>query len=208
MGEGEGGMIPRPLLDAISGSKWCVAGGYAACPALSADIDLWIYDIPKDDLLDERDHFTELLKTVTDGLNVNRPLWAEKRYGFVREEGQEQTEIYDQIENLIEKIGVFTTPRVAFKNNGNFSSASVKVKPVHIMVTTAPDPGSLISGFDISTHAVAIDFTGRVWTHAQFTGPHQKPAVIRVGTNTQARLDRVCKRFGHATFTVEGLDHK
>lgn len=195
-------MIPSWVLQVLGERKWCVAGGYAACPALASDIDLWVYGIAPDLLQWERDNIAGLLKLEVDELNRNRPKWAEKRYGFVREEGQETTEIYDQIENLIEKVGVVSSPRVALTPDPVLNPTSVKCKPIHIMVTTAPDPGSLISGFDISTHAVAIDYTGRVWTHVLYTGPHEQPAILRIGTNTQQRFDRICDRFGHESFTI------
>lgn len=29
-------------------NPWCIAGGYAACPALASDMDVWIYGLHKD----------------------------------------------------------------------------------------------------------------------------------------------------------------
>jgi hypothetical protein len=196
-------VIPAFVLGVVGDRKWCVAGGYAACPALATDIDLWVYGIDHRNLENERNILRSLLMHRVDELNEGRPKWAEKRYGYVREEGQETTVVYEQESHLIEKVGVVTCPRVAFVNDENLHATDARTKPIHIMVTTAADPGSLISGFDISTHAVALDYSGRVWKHNLFTGPHEKPAVLRVNPNTQNRLDRICKRFGHKPFVVE-----
>lgn len=38
------------LCEIAGGTDWCIAGGYAACPALAGDCDVWIYGIDKDDL--------------------------------------------------------------------------------------------------------------------------------------------------------------
>lgn len=35
-------LIPKNLLP--DGYKWCIAGGWAACPALASDQDVWVYD--------------------------------------------------------------------------------------------------------------------------------------------------------------------
>lgn len=184
-------MIPSWLLHGVlADRKWCVAGGYAACPALAVDIDLWIYDIKDEDLAGRQSAIAAALEDSVGMWNRGRPHWPEKRFRFERENEAMVLPIYDQIENRIEKVGVLTLPSCR------------KVKPIHVLVTTAPDPGSLISGFDVTTHAVAIDCEGRVWEGHYFTGPHIKPAVTRATPKTQARLDRICKRFGHESYVV------
>ncbi len=35
--------IPDLLPESLRG-QWCIAGGYAACPALASDIDVWVYN--------------------------------------------------------------------------------------------------------------------------------------------------------------------
>lgn len=40
-------LIPDHLL-------WCIAGGWAACPALASDMDVWVYSVAHTDLLDVR----------------------------------------------------------------------------------------------------------------------------------------------------------
>ncbi len=179
-------MIPHNLFPA--GTKWCIAGGYAACPALATDIDVWVYDvkeIARGDIGYRRAELIAYVEQWVASQNINRPIWPERRYRFETQEQTETMMAYDQLVNHIEKVGVLYSPR------------SAGVKPIHLMVTTAYDPGSLISGFDVSTHAVAIDHDGRLWKHALWTAPHQPPAVIQVNAKTQERYQRICKRFGH-----------
>lgn len=176
-------MIPANLLP--EGTQWCVAGGYAACPALAGDIDVWVYGVPVDDIQKRR---TELLAYVQDWAkvqNVNRPHWPERRYQVNPQTSATEHVAYEHTVVRIEKVAVVESPSLAY------------VKPIHIMVTDAYSPGEIMQGFDVSTHAVAIESTGRVWRHINWTAPHKAPEALLNNQYTEARIARIAKRFGH-----------
>lgn len=185
-------MIPAGLLP--PNTPWFIAGGYAACPALANDIDVWVCE-PVADLEETR---VRLLVHLEQFVAARNPgpgfayLSPYKRWRVAAEQGVSTAPLYDQDHIDIRKVAVVLAPDHA------------KVKPIHVIVTNAPDAGSILSGFDISTHAVAIDHTGRVWRHNLWTAPHQPPAVIRTNPKTQERLDRICQRFGHASWDLVG----
>lgn len=54
-------MIPPCLIP--KGLRWCVAGGYAACPALARDVDVWVYGIKGDVLESRRDEIAGHIRT-------------------------------------------------------------------------------------------------------------------------------------------------
>ena len=170
------------LLPETFRSSWCIAGGYAACPALAKDIDLWVYD--RHDLAEARQTILDHLKAQLDA--VQR--YYQRPFAFEPEEATEQHQGDERYCNLfinISKVAVIYG-----------RSVNREVKPVHIMVTDAPGPGELISAFDVSTHAVAIDHNNRVFKHGTYTHPGQAPALIRCNAKTQGRYEKICDRFG------------
>lgn len=169
-----------------SGTQWCIAGGYAACPALATDMDVWIYQV-KDDLETVRRQLIVNIERLTTTLNETRPIWPEKRFLWTSSAETQLAPAYQGINVQILKVGDFIEPH------------SHRSKPIHLMVTDATSPGEILEGFDISTHAVAIDQSGRIWKHSGWTAPHQPPAVLFVAKNgkTPERYDRICRRFGH-----------
>ncbi len=176
-------MIPNGLLPA--GALWCVAGGWAACPALATDMDVWVYGAPTIDLSLRRAALLAHLEQWAATNNTKRPIWPEKRYRVSPQETSETFLAYEGLDCAIEKVAVITLPRTA------------QAKPIHLMVTDAPDPGTLLQGFDVSTHAVAIDHTGRIFRHPQWTAPHQTPIEILHNEHTPDRMARIAARFGH-----------
>lgn len=168
-----------------TGMEWCIAGGFAACPALATDIDVWVYGLLVDDMDRVRAELIAGFEAFCATNNVNRPIWPEKRYLFTPQTEESSFLVYEQESAYIQKVGVVYLPR------------SSKVKPIHVMVTNAPDPGSLLTGFDVSTHAVAIDKTGRVWTEARWTPPQIVPIELSSNPKTPERMQRIATRFGH-----------
>jgi hypothetical protein len=165
--------------------RWCVAGGYAACPALAKDIDVWVYGLHNDDLEVARAAILAHLEQTVAGLNTKAPIWPEKRYQLENQVETRQFLAYEGLDCRIEKVGAVTPPE------------RLHLLPVHIMVTSAPDPGSLLTGFDVSTHAVAIDHSGRVFKHTNYTHPGEPPFALLHNVHTPDRMARIAARFGH-----------
>lgn len=170
------------------GMPWCIAGGFAACPALANDIDVWVYQQSDLSLARTRvlEHLGEMLALAP---KYGKPFVLEAVTGS---EQQQASERYQNMRVNIEKVAM------VYGRNG-FS----KVKPVHLMVTDAPDPSVILSGFDVSTHAVAIDQNGRVHTQ-NFTHPGEKPQALLRNEKTPTRMKRIAERFGH-TLTMEEI---
>lgn len=180
-------MFPVTFLPEQYRKQWCIAGGAAACPALAADIDVWVYGIDTDELDGVRAVILSYLEQLIAGFNVNKPIWPEKRYRLESLVECEEFVAYEHAHCRIEKVAIVTSPK----------RFPVRVKPVHIMVTDAPDPGTILQGFDVSTHAVAIDYDGRIWKGNNWTHPGEKPIALLDNEKTPERMARIAARFGH-----------
>jgi hypothetical protein len=167
-------MIPKKLLPGMYQEQWCVAGGYAACPALADDQDVWVYAVPTEDL----DAVRRVLLSHLSEWRIGRP-----RGPFFENEMDTRTVAGYQHPRNVRKVAKVYIPYPA--------------KPIHLLVTDAMAPGEIIEGFDISTHAVAIDYTGRVWKASQFTPPHLPPVKLLDTDTTPERMAKITTRFGH-----------
>ncbi len=161
-------MIPADMLPADV--EWCIAGGYAACPALAGDIDVWVYGVDTSNLQIRRG---EVLLHL-----------ARKRYNVTTESGDNMVdEEYETKQCSVLKVGRID------RNE----------KPtIQIMVTDAPTPNELLANFDVSTHAVAVDMDGTVYRHDGWTPPQVPPVALLNHSTTPRRMERIAARFGHA----------
>ena len=183
-------MFPIELLPEAFQKQWCVAGGYAACPALSNDVDVWVYRVPTLQLDDTREQLLEHLNTVAHIENV--PAHRSLQYHVIPGEETRTAESYCQEFIQIKKVAIVYGRRTYHD-----------MKPVHVVVTDAQNPGVIITGFDISTHAVAIEWNGRVWKTG-YTAPQERPRRLRIANeHTEPRMIRICERFGHIYFPKE-----
>lgn len=155
---------------------WCIAGGYAACPALASDIDVWIYGVEPEDV-----------ETMVQAAR------AHLMQAGLRHEIQDDTRTQEGAGNYvgltceIRKVAIVTGAP----------------QPIHLMVTTAYDPLELLSGFDISTHAVAILPNGTALRGDSWTPPHVDPRAVHETTKTPARMAKIRARFGRDPKTGE-----
>lgn len=164
-------MIPHNLFP--EGTKYCVAGGYAACPALANDIDVWVYGVAADDLQIAR---AELLLHIV------------KQDFHVSTEGGDNI-VSEEYESENQRCSILKVAAVGIgRGNGNM--------PLHIMVTDAKTPVQILQNFDVSTHAVALT-PGGVVKHPKWTPPHVPPVALLDHKTTPARMERIARRFGH-----------
>ena len=165
-------MIPTNLLP--ENVKWCIAGGYAACPALAGDVDIWV--MAEGPIFDAYAQIvTHLQQTFDDERLVISP-----RPDMSHDRSVHELYVDDV---TIEVAQLYTDGR-------NF----------HIMVTYNATPEAIIQRFDISTHQVAVTSTGRVVLGPQWTPPHVMPTIIRhTGDRTAKRYEKICHRYGHQT---------
>lgn len=176
-------MFPTNLLPEAYREQWCVAGGWAACPPLATDMDVWVYGLPTDQLDVIR---AELLAHLS-ALRTSRP----RGPYFETGEDVRSAEGYDHPCTIKKVAMVFQ---------------SFPAKPIHLMVTDASCPGEIVNGFDVSTHAVAIGHNGMVHTHCEYTAPHLPPVQLKETENTPARMAKIAARFGHTVEAPVGKD--
>lgn len=167
-------MIPPFIPDGYRERAY-IAGGWAACPSLADDMDVWILatteeaNDPDFKLEDLRAEVLVRLNAVGSKL---RPI----------EEDSEETGNYGGVEIKIRKVGYIK--RAGFQT-------------IHIMVTDAPIIEAVLANFDISTHQVAITPTGQVVLGASWTSITEPPQVIegRENEHTPGRLEKITKRY-------------
>lgn len=169
-------MFPKTLLP--EDTRFCIAGGYAACPALAKDIDVWVYGVSEAELQERRAELISHLALngytlqTEDCLDVPQPQYEHTRTTL--------------------KVGVVT------KGAGLPCG-----KPVHVMVTSAETIRDILDGFDVSTHAVAIGSNGYVVKHPEWTPPHEMPALMTSRNEKSIeRMARIAARFGHKFMEV------
>lgn len=175
-------MLPPNLLPACYTDKAFIAGGYAACPALANDIDVWIpVDTgaaanPWDEVWTARrrllDHLTAEGFTHTPEDNDGSP--RDRNRLIVRStfEGY----------NLPLPIYRVATVQVV---GGSL--------PYHL-IAVGTDLDEVLSSFDISTHQIALTTKGVV-RGEHWTPTWEPPRVITAKYTTLARLEKIRNRY-------------
>ena len=158
-------MIPRDILSAHMYDVAFIAGGYAACPALASDIDVWV----------RRDE---------SGFQVARAAILQHLGNEFFNFDEQQNEVVEQGE-LAPGYSV-NIQKVAIVHN----AANL---PVHIMLTNCTAE-QLIEGFDISTHQVALTSQGVV-KGSGFTPVFIEPRVLQNTTTTPERMRKIAARY-------------
>jgi hypothetical protein len=173
-------MIPKELLPAAMMGSAFIAGGYAACPALASDLDVWVYVARDGDIEDDGERLAQARADILAWLESE--MWPfEAQDNNHRPEGA----------TVADGAYPFHSQKVAVVRSPHWSH------PIHIIVTTAT-PAELLEGFDISTHQVAIVFgnviKGSGWTPVTVP-PVKLPGVFNV--STEARMRKIAARYGH-----------
>ena len=183
-------VIGAYLLPAPYDETAFIAGGFAACPALAEDVDLWCpvdttdANDPFVRVWEERDRVADSLRaafgawfTEHDGNDTVRskpPLPPHILHGKLRStfEGY-------HLAIPIRRVGVLDIPGHSL--------------PYHIIMVGA-DIDEVLSSFDISTHQVALTSRGVV-RGEHYTAPFEPPVVIQQKYTTDARIARIRQRY-------------
>ena len=161
-------MIPVDLLPESHWESWCVAGGWAACPSLAGDQDIWLFE-PKNCLKQLR-------------LLVLQHL--EEQNFIYTEEGQAEAGSSYSPSFGILKIAAIELPK--------------RQHTIHLLATSHPSAEKLIETFDISTHQIAITHDGNVVLGSKWTPVTMAPKVIAVNQGkptTPARMTKITARY-------------
>lgn len=161
-------LLPAGLLPDHLAKRAFIAGGYAACPDLAADIDVWV---------DAGDRMTEVRQELLAHL-------ADRRWAITPQDGTDSRRLdgedYDgDLEVDIRKVCVIPWN-----------------PPIHLMVTNR-GLKAVLAAFDISTHQVGIDPWGVRQEGREFTPLTESPEVLRHTSTTAARLEKIRTRYAH-----------
>ncbi len=169
-------MIPEGILPESIGTRWCVAGGWAACPAQAADQDIWVFaDMENDE----------------DPVEMRERLLAHLR-GFFGEDFDDRVTVLEDSRTTeggdnYESLPVLTLKVAKFYLRGIER---------HLLVTTATCAYELVEAFDVSTHAVAIEHDGNVVKASTWTQITLPPTMVRDTPTTRERMIKIAKRYG------------
>lgn len=153
-----------------------VAGGYAACPSLATDCDVWV---TVRDVEQARDELLAYLY----GVQGPRPsnMEVEHRLGAPDDYGVRLP------------VKTLKVARIPARIEG-------RLLDIHLMVTTG-DIDDVLDAFDISTHQCAItrrtELEGRVYRGSRWTPLDVEPQVLRWTPTTPDRLDKIRTRYNH-----------
>lgn len=181
-------MIPKGLLpEDLMGCAF-IAGGYAACPALASDIDVWVKVADSAVAGSSAEEGTQETTTLQES---RTRILAHLEEEFFPYEPQETTitssgQNADGYPISVLKVAVVRSPHLSH--------------PIHIMVY-AGTIEELLGCFDISTHQIALSFGG-VIKGSHWTPVTEPPRIIPGSTSVQtpARLEKIQARYGFASF--------
>lgn len=157
-------MIPHNLLPERL-NQWIVAGGWAACPQLATDTDVFVLAGKHVDLLELRQELLDHLKDT--GLEFSEESETREFIG------------YDGL------VGIGKVARV-WRDDGSV---------IHILVASTSDPRDVLNSFDLSISMVGIMPDGRVITTNYTTSPVEPIIVVKDTPTTAARLKKYNTRF-------------
>lgn len=185
-------LLPKNLLPEEWRNESFIAGGYAADSTLANDVDVWVTVPVANSLAAVRLELLAHLEAqgfefVT---SVIRTVDEEVALGYSIEVGGELF-----LDNC--QVVVVTGRR----NGGAF------VQPIHLIVTNG-DVDDVLSGFDISTHQLALvpqtsrtpEF-GTVYGEG-WTSITEEPVVLRDTPHTADRLKKITARYAHMRGTA------
>jgi hypothetical protein len=151
---------------------WCIAGGFAACPDLASDCDVWVYGIPTKVGTHSPEHPAWTFRQSI--------LWRLQNRNVAFEEEQNNMQFHDWYD-IGDGVLCWKVARLA---DGR-----------QIILTDADSIDALLDRFDVSTHQVALSSDGEIVRGSHFT-PITKPAkMIRDGGNTAQRMQKVQQRY-------------
>lgn len=164
-------MIPKGLLPEPYAANAFIAGGYAACPALAQDMDVWV--------LSPNPEQTRLeILGYLKGSPYHR--------GVVEQSDVEsaQSDLYEHECTIL---------KVAEVHVRGFEP------PIHIVVADAKNVLEILDGFDVSTHQVAITPAEGIVRGPHWTPVNEPPVAFKANINTPKRMERITARFAPHT---------
>jgi hypothetical protein len=170
--------IPESLHD-----QFVVAGGYACCPELAGDIDMWLLVGAKATPEDTEMHMEDLRGDLYSHLH--------KMGASLSSAGKETPEYLFGKRRLVGTIQ-------GFWKTGGYLRQYIKAETnLQFIIAPCDTAQELVDSFDLSTHAIA--FQGDQYTFAkQWTRREVPPVVMRWDqpATTLKRIHKICARYG------------
>ena len=148
------GSVAPTNADLALGRPWCIAGGWAACPQLASDQNVWIFVKAQ---RDDDEHALDFLRAQRTNMLAMFPAITPES-GFMGEGAGDDT-VYGDLGIAIIKVG-----HLGYR---------------HILLTDAQDIPMLLSSFDISTHQCAITSDMEFVAGPQWTSIYVYPHILR-----------------------------
>ena len=185
-------MIPPLLLPAELREEAFIAGGYAACPALAQDVDVWIpstHSLFKITRVSVLDHLHRVA-------NAHAPLPGDLSFTVQDDDDSPRGRLLEsdapppgvcQLNTFEDYNSILRLRRAATVNIVGHTL------PYHIIIVEGA-VDDVLSSFDISTHQVALTWKGVV-RGEHWTPPNAPPVVITQKYTTTERLAKIEARY-------------
>lgn len=193
-------MIPKGLLPPeLDESAAFIAGGYAACPALATDVDIWITTGEIGDL-DDWDKVYALRLRLLEWIRSTPVMSSLRITSFVEEDGDGTRR--DPARSRVGRNSTW------FTNLKSTHEGYIMVLPVrrvgvatieghslpYQLIAVGGSVDDVLSSFDISTHQIALTSKGVV-RGEHWTPLWEPPVVITTKYTTPARLEKIKARY-------------
>ncbi len=179
-------MLPLTLLPAPYNETAFIAGGYAACPGLAEDIDVWcpvdltepsggLASNPFEVVWNERDRVVKYLR-------------AQFGEAFIEQDGVGTPRDRTKLQTTFEGYNL----PIPIRRAGSVTLEGCSL-PYHI-ICVGGDVDEVLSSFDISTHAIALTPKGVV-KDANWTPPMVEPKILLHKYTSAARFEKIRMRY-------------
>ena len=172
------GSVTPSNADLALGRPWCIAGGWAACPQLANDQDVWIFVHSQSD---DDEHVFDFLGAQRANMLTMFPAITPE--SSLMGAGAGDDTVYGDL-----GIGIIKVGRLGYR---------------HVLLTDAQDIPMLLSSFDISTHQCAITSDMVFIAGPQWTSIYVYPHILRdTGEKTRERVQKITQRYMPRQFTA------
>lgn len=183
-------MLPANLLPYPQDEAAFIAGGFAACPALAEDIDVWVpvdvtgVDDPFDAVWKMRDYLVAYLRQEFGAAFTEHDGMDSRRHVVPTPPSQRHGKLLTTFEGYHLPIPIRRAGVVVVEGGS---------LPYHIIVVGG-DVDEVLSSFDITSHMVALTRKGVV-VGEHYTPPFEEPRVVTKKYTTEARLAKIRARY-------------
>jgi hypothetical protein len=179
-------MLPNNLLPSDLQEIAFIAGGFAACPALASDVDVWV------PVLGDVSVLNAARTRILSHLRLHG-------FNFEEQDGRgskrEQFALDRSLSRDIFVSSTFEGYHLSLLIRRVATVSAQGSLPYHIIIVNG-EVDDVLSSFDISTHQCALTVRGFV-AGEDWTPLHEDPKVITLKYTTAERLLKIRNRYAH-----------